>query len=507
MNVKAKKKMSKKLIASIVVLALVSLASILGIVTVLALSQRNIDSSIFIRFTAIDIDGEVEAQYRVGTGEWKPMGDKHVFNAADEEENAQMNPGNISLSSANNFVEFKYTFRNFGDADYTGILTLDEVVTENNMEIQYKYNNAEYSTSSYGLVVEGVDTAENTETNAEGKKYSEMTYYIKVGVKELSKSARYSSDFFWLLERYDGEITGESAGQVIPIATSEYVANGDGTYSAKYAGANINSASTSADSSYKIENVWIIPNNLGSAPVTKVIPGDDLPSNTKVVLGDNVTTIEEDTFKNDINLVDIVIGNKVITIPNEGFKDCENLRSVTIPDNTTSIGDMAFSGCLSLTSIVIPDSITSIGSAAFYNCISLINMEIPNSVTSIDDYAFAYCWNLTNIKLSNRLQWLSIQMFSHCSSLKEITIPESVISLAAGVFSGCSSLRNIVIPESVIYIGEYCFQGCANLVNAIFKNPNNWIEFNTYTKLSLENSETAAIYLKDTYCSVSWERA
>ena len=43
MNVKAKKKMNKKLIASIVVLALVSLASIAGIVTVLALTQRDID--------------------------------------------------------------------------------------------------------------------------------------------------------------------------------------------------------------------------------------------------------------------------------------------------------------------------------------------------------------------------------------------------------------------------------------------------------------------------------
>ena len=43
MPVKTKKKMSKKLIASIVVLVLVSVASIAGIVTVLALTQRNID--------------------------------------------------------------------------------------------------------------------------------------------------------------------------------------------------------------------------------------------------------------------------------------------------------------------------------------------------------------------------------------------------------------------------------------------------------------------------------
>ena len=97
------------------------------------------------------------------------MGETHVFDAADEENNAQMNPGNIALSSANNFVEFRYTFRNFGDADYTGLLTLDEVTTENNMKIEYKYNDEEYSTSSYGLVVEGVDTASADKIKTRGE--------------------------------------------------------------------------------------------------------------------------------------------------------------------------------------------------------------------------------------------------------------------------------------------------------------------------------------------------
>ena len=350
MSVKTKKKVSKKLIAGIVVLALVSLASIAGIVTVLALTQRNIDSAIFIRFTAIDIDGEVEASYRVGNvATWTSMSGTtpHRFNAEDNETNTQMNPGDIKLTSTNNFVEFRYVFRNFGDADYTGLLTLDEVVTENNMEIWYKYNDEDYTTSSYGLVVEGVDTADSGKIQTrDGEKYTEMTYYIKVEVKELSKSASYSSDFFWLLERYDGEVTGE----VVPLATSTYVANGDGTYSASYNGSNISVAGTSTGSN-GISNVWIVPNNLGSAPVTKVVKGNDLPANTKVVIGDNVTILDDFLFLGSTGLVDIVIGNGMTLIPDEVFSYCLNLRIATIGSKVESIGNAAFYGCTSLTAI------------------------------------------------------------------------------------------------------------------------------------------------------------
>jgi len=515
MSVQTNKRTNKKLIVSIVVLALVSVASILGIVTVLALTQRNIDSSIFIRFTAIDIDGEVEAAYRVGnTDTWTSMSGEtpHVFKASDAESNTQMNPGDITLTSTNNFVEFRYTFRNFGDADYTGILTLDEVATENNMEIQYKYNDSEYSTSSYGLVVEGVDTADSSKLKTRGEeKYTEMVYYVKVSVKELSKSANYSSDFFWLLERYDGEISGE----VIPMSTSEFISNGDGTYSVRYKGADIDVANVNVDSSYKIENVWTIPNNFGSAPVTKVIKGDALPTNTKVILGGNISEIASDAFQADANLVEIVFNDKLTTIPANAFKDCTGLKTITIPNSVTSIGNSAFSGCtnvevlnysasvttaftsssnvfrnmgqnatktvVNINSTVIPayllyqcsgvdeinisDNVTSIGNYAFYYCSGLTSIEIPNSVISIGDYAFYYCSVLKSVVIPDSVTSIGSYAFYYCSVLTSVVIPNSVTSIGNYAFSYCSGLTSVVIPNSVITIGSYAFQSCSGLTS------------------------------------------
>jgi len=222
-----------------------------------------------------------------------------------------------------------------------------------------------------------------------------MVYYVKVSVKELSKSANYSSDFFWLLERYDGEISGE----VIPMSTSEYISNGDGTYSVRYKGADIDVANVSTDSSYKIENVWTIPNNFGSAPVTKVIPGDDLPANTKVVIGDNVTTIEDGTFhyywdeevSKDVGstgLVEIVLGDGFTEIPQNCFAGCSNLRNITFGENVSCIGINSFSGT-DFTTFVVPSSVISIGGGAFTFCNNLKYFYIPKEVEEISLVIFA----------------------------------------------------------------------------------------------------------------------
>jgi len=516
-----KKKISKKLIVSIVVLALVSVASILGIVTVLALTQRNIDSSIFIRFTAIDIDGEVEAAYRVGNADtWTSMSGEtpHVFKASDAETNTQMNPGDITLTSTNNFVEFRYTFRNFGDADYTGILTLDEVVTENNMEIQYKYNDSVYSTSSYGLVLEGVDTADSSELKTRGEeKYTEMVYYVKVSVKELSKSANYSSDFFWLLERYDGEISGE----IIPMSTSEFISNGDGTYSVRYKGANIDVANVSTDSSYKIENVWNIPDNFGSAPVTKVIKGDALPTNTKVILGGNISEIASDAFQADVNLVEIVFDDKLTTIPENAFKDCTGLKTITIPETVTWIGSAAFNNCASVEiinysanyennytngnkvfenvgqnankTVVNINSVTIakdlfnnsayideinlstkvkyIMDSSFYKCIALKSFEIPNSVITIKDYAFAYCMEIVELIIPQSVESIEGRAFYYCTNINKIEVDNNNKNYASKgncllnkseteIIKGCITS---VMPNTVTTIGEYSFIGLTSL--------------------------------------------
>ena len=88
--------------------------------------------------------------------------------------NKEMSPADIELTSQNRYVEFRYIFRNFGHVDYTALMTLNEVDESNNMKLEYKYNTNAYSTTGYGLVVEGTNTTETDKI-----KEKEVTMYYK----------------------------------------------------------------------------------------------------------------------------------------------------------------------------------------------------------------------------------------------------------------------------------------------------------------------------------------
>ena len=87
----------------------------------------------------------------------------------------------------------------------------------------------------------------------------------------------------------------------------------------------------------------------------------------------------------------VIIGDSVTSIGNEAFRQCFSLTSVTIGNSVTTIGNSAFSGCNSLTSVTIPNSVTTIGQSAFSDCSSLTSVTIPNSVTTISDNTFSGC--------------------------------------------------------------------------------------------------------------------
>ena len=193
-----------------------------------------------------------------------------------------------------------------------------------------------------------------------------------------------------------------------------------------------------------------------------------------------------------------IIPNDVTSIENEAFRDCDGLTSITIPNSVTSIGYYAFSGCSGLTSITIPNSVTSIGGEAFSycsgltsivveegnikfdsrsNCNAIIetlsnklivgcqNTTIPNSVMTIGAQAFISCSGLTSITIPNGVTTIEGAAFAFCSGLTSVTIPNSVTSIGSQTFFGCSGLTSITIPSSVASIGYQTFLGCTGLID------------------------------------------
>ena len=83
-------------------------------------------------------------------------------------------------------------------------------------------------------------------------------------------------------------------------------------------------------------------------------------------------------YQNAIQKVEI--GDGVTSIGNEAFRNCYSLPSVTIPNGVTSIGNQAFYGC-ALSSVVIPDGVTSINSKTFYNCTGVRYYDFTHHTT------------------------------------------------------------------------------------------------------------------------------
>ncbi len=227
-----------------------------------------------------------------------------------------------------------------------------------------------------------------------------------------------------------------------------------------------------------------IPNTYNNLPVTsinKLAFSLCKSTLTSVTIGNNVTSIEEGTFKNCSSLTSVTIGNSVSNIGYNAFEGCHSLISVNylgtidswasiefndyyanpiyyannlnineenvlvghITINGNKVSSYAFMGCSSLTSATIGNRVTSIGTSAFMGCSSLTSIEIPNSVTSIGGSAFAYCSSLTSIEIPNSVTSIGGSAFYYCSSLTSIEIPNNVTSIGGSAFYSCDNLTKV----------------------------------------------------------------
>ena len=233
---------------------------------------------------------------------------------------------------------------------------------------------------------------------------------------------------------------------------------------------------------------------------------------TKLIIPNDVTSINSSAFYGCSGLTSVTIGNSVTSIGSSAFSYCSGLTSVTIPNSVTSIGSSAFSGCSGLTSVTIGNSVTSIGSSAFNGCSGLEKVIVPNidiknwcsivfssstdnplyyahhlysdenteitklvipdDVTSIGSSAFYGCSGLTSVTIPNSVTSIGSSAFYDCSGLTSVTIPNSVTSIGSYAFSDCSGLTSVTIPNSVTSIGSYAFDGCSELTSITWNAKN-----------------------------------
>lgn len=238
---------------------------------------------------------------------------------------------------------------------------------------------------------------------------------------------------------------------------------------------------------------------------------------TIVVIGDFVTGIGQDAFRNMDRIESVTIGSRVKTIGESAFESCDNLSAVVIPASVTELGNGAFSDCINLESITfasntqlkslgnssfrncdslkrisVPSSVETIGDAAFLDCESLISVtleegllkigelafsktailtiEIPNSVTTVGSRAFELCKGLETVVIGNGVTEISYMTFSNCTALKQVVMGSKVNTVGKNAFEYCKSLMDITWSEKINYISDYAFYDCVALTKVVLPN-------------------------------------
>ena len=200
-----------------------------------------------------------------------------------------------------------------------------------------------------------------------------------------------------------------------------------------------------------------------------VVTGTSGTGCTSLVISDGTaTSIEDEAFEDQEDLVELRIGEGVTTIGDDAFAGATSLTTLTLPNSLTRIKEYAFSGASSLTSLTLPNSLTTIDEYAFEGLTSLTSLTIPNSVTIVGDSAFTGATSLTSLTIGTGVSQMGMYAFLDATSLTSVIIPNSITGIDIGTFMRASSLANVTIGNGVSTIDIRAFQNASSLTRVTF---------------------------------------
>lgn len=203
----------------------------------------------------------------------------------------------------------------------------------------------------------------------------------------------------------------------------------------------------------------------------------------------------------------VTVGDRVTTVIRNAFRDCTLLTDVLLGQGVTAIGDNAFAGCVGLTRVSLPRRVTVLGNEVFAGCTALQSVHLFGSVTSVGQNIFADCSALTDVYFEGtEAEWqaltdgagegflpegvtvhyeYSLRQLTYVSNgdgtctvygvadgrYSSLLIPslspdgETVTAIGERAFEGCETVTHAVIPGSVTTIGNRAFASCANLAS------------------------------------------
>ena len=155
------------------------------------------------------------------------------------------------------------------------------------------------------------------------------------------------------------------------------------------------------------------------------------------------------------SITSVVIGDGVTSICGNAFKQCPNLTSASIASTVTSIDNQAFSECGKLETVTFTDAdnshLTIIRPNAFANCVKLSSITIPEGVEEIGQFAFVCCSALVSATLPSTLSTMGLHVFRDCTSLASVfCLASTPPTGGSNMFNSNASGRKIYVPAGSV---------------------------------------------------------
>ncbi len=200
------------------------------------------------------------------------------------------------------------------------------------------------------------------------------------------------------------------------------------------------------------------------------------PVVTKIVIGDEITSIGTYDFSGFVAVTSLTIGKGVSSVDGGAFYGCTALANLSFSSSNTltNIGDGAFYDCTPLKSLSLPTTVTAIGAEAFAGCKAITSVNVPAGVTALNKKVFYGCESLKTVTLNSGVTSIEENAFGACIGLESIALPETLTNIGEEAFNGCSSLTTVngnstlVFPKNVATIGERAFANCNAIQSVIF---------------------------------------
>lgn len=154
----------------------------------------------------------------------------------------------------------------------------------------------------------------------------------------------------------------------------------------------------------------------------------------------------------------LVIPNNIKTINNSAFKNCAALQSIEIGSGVTDVNDTVFEGCTALRYIYVDNANTEIKSVD----------DVLLSANSIKLLLYAKAKTETEYIIPNTVRTIYPKAFENCDNLTYVVIPSSVTALQESTFKDSQNLSRISIPASVTIISNNAFSGCLSLSDVYY---------------------------------------